>query len=314
MYDLKGRLPITGFIGCIFIILLSAGVTYAEYPPDSLRIRWMEGKKYILHKVEPKETLSSLSRRYDVTVKDIRSANIGIRELKEGQIINIPARSAFSQNENSGKNVVERTPSKVPVYYTVKPGETMYGISRNFNVTVDEIKQMNSMSTHDLSPGQRLIVGYQGSETVVSQTDFNEKDANAFAAGQSSQDVELQYHLPESQAAEMETPLIEYSEVRKSPDGKTLVQVTETGAASWIQDAQFGDNKYYALHRTAPIGTIIKLTNRMNSVSVYVKVVGVLPDTSENENIIIKVSQSVTNRLNALDPVFQAELTYGIYK
>jgi LysM repeat protein len=274
----------------------------------------MEGKKYILHKVEPKETLSALSRRYKVSVRDIRSANIGIRELKEGQIVNIPAKSAFSQESKTPDNVAERTPSRVPVYYTVKAGETMYGISKNFNLTVDEIKKMNSMSTHDLNPGQRLIVGYQQGAEVISRTDFNEKENNLHAANEASPDVELEYQVPQSQAAEMESPVIEFSEVKKGVDGKTLVQVTETGAASWIQDAQFGENKYYALHRTAPIGTIIKLTNRMNSVSVYVKVVGVLPDTSENENIIIKVSQSVTNRLNALDPIFQAELTYGIYK
>jgi LysM repeat protein len=314
MYDLKGTHHIKTIVASIFVLFLFTGEVYAEYPPDSLRIRWMEGKKYILHKVEAQETLSALSRRYDVSVKDIRSANIGIRELKEGQIINIPAKSAFSRETKSVENVAERTPSKVPVYYTVKPGETMYGISRNFNVTVDEIKTMNSMTSHDLNPGQRLIVGYQQSSEVVSRTDFNEKETKVHAAASTTPDVELEYQLPGSQAAEMETPLIEYAEVKKSSDGKTLVQVTETGAASWIQDAQFGENKYYALHRTAPIGTIIKLTNRMNSVSVYVKVVGVLPDTSENQNIIIKVSQSVTNRLNALDPVFQAELTYGIYK
>ena len=71
-------------------------------------------------------------------------------------------------------------------------------------------------------------------------------------------------------------------------------------------------DKYYALHRTAPIGTILKVTNRMNNQFVYVKVVGTLPDTGENENIIIKVSQAVSSKLVALDPLFQVELSYGL--
>ena len=90
------------------------------------------------------------------------------------------------------------------------------------------------------------------------------------------------------------------------------MQVTETGVATWIQEGQVNPDKYYALHRTAPIGTIIKVTNRMNNQFVYVKVVGSLPDTGENENIIIKVSQAVSSKLNALDPLFQVELSYGM--
>ena len=42
---------------CLFAFNSYSG---AATPPDSLRVRWMEGKKYILHKVESQETLSSL--------------------------------------------------------------------------------------------------------------------------------------------------------------------------------------------------------------------------------------------------------------
>ncbi|MBK7970759.1 MAG: hypothetical protein IPK08_18575 [Bacteroidetes bacterium] len=90
------------------------------------------------------------------------------------------------------------------------------------------------------------------------------------------------------------------------------MQVTETGIASWIQDGQVNQDKYYGLHRTAPIGTIMKVTNRMNNQFVYVKIVGVLPDTGDNDNVIIKVSQAVSNKLNALDAHYQVEVSYGL--
>ena len=70
-------------------------------------------------------------------------------------------------------------------------------------------------------------------------------------------------------------------------------------------------NKFYALHRTAPIGTIIKVTNRMNNNSVYVKVIGILPSTGDNENILIKITQAAAQRIGALDQRFQAELSYA---
>ncbi|MBK8875730.1 MAG: hypothetical protein IPN13_18200 [Bacteroidetes bacterium] len=102
------------------------------------------------------------------------------------------------------------------------------------------------------------------------------------------------------------------SPVKKANGGKTLMQVTETGIASWIQDGQVNQDKYYGLHRTAPIGTIMKVTNRMNNQFVYVKIVGVLPDTGDNDNVIIKVSQAVSNKLNALDAHYQvSELRFN---
>jgi hypothetical protein len=38
----------------------------------------------------------------------------------------------------------------------------------------------------------------------------------------------------------------------------------------------------------------------------------VLPDTGENSNVIIKMSQAVSQKLNVLDPLFQVELSYGL--
>ena len=298
----------------VTIVTVNAGNYSSELaPPDSLRVRWMEGKKYILHKVEQKETLEGLSRRYDVTVNDIRSSNIGIRQLKTGQIINIPAKSTFTNSKKSSLKSTPEVRKNIPVYYSVKPGETMYSISKNFNKTIDEIKEYNSLESHDLKNGQRLIVGYKESNEVVANTNFNEPSSNVTAAVAGSAVASKNIEITEPLKADIEEPTKTISEIKSESTGKTLMQITETGTASWIQDSQFGENKFYALHRTAPIGTIIKVTNRMNSVAVYVKVVGVLPDTGDNENIIIKVSQSVTSRLNALDPLFQTELTYGVY-
>ena len=49
--------------------------------------------------------------------------------------------------------------------------------------------------------------------------------------------------------------------------------------ASWIRDGDINQSKFYALHRNAPPGTIIKVTNRMNGDYVFVKVVGTLDPT-----------------------------------
>ncbi len=73
-------------------------------------------------------------------------------------------------------------------------------------------------------------------------------------------------------------------------------------------DAQ--TNKYLALHRTLPIGTQLEVRNLMNNFKVYVKVVGKLPDTGVNENIVVRLSGSAYETLGVVDPRIRVEISY----
>jgi LysM repeat protein len=42
--------------------------------------------------------------------------------------------------------------------YEVQKGDTLYSISKKYNVLVDELKQKNKLFGNDLSIGQKLIV------------------------------------------------------------------------------------------------------------------------------------------------------------
>jgi rare lipoprotein A (peptidoglycan hydrolase) len=99
--------------------------------------------------------------------------------------------------------------------------------------------------------------------------------------------------------------------VMASASGKTKL-VVETGIATWIDNTDINPNRYFALHRTAPIGTIIRVRNKMNSKYVFVKVVGVLPDTGDNANLIIKLSKAGAVKLDVIDARFQAELSFEV--
>ncbi|MGH7256334.1 MAG: LysM peptidoglycan-binding domain-containing protein [Nitrospirales bacterium] len=49
----------------------------------------------------------------------------------------------------------------VPVYHEVKPGETLYRLSRQYGVSVDTIKQWNHLDDDLIEIGQQLIIGYE---------------------------------------------------------------------------------------------------------------------------------------------------------
>lgn len=54
---------------------------------------------------------------------------------------------------------------------------------------------------------------------------------------------------------------------------------------------------FLALHRTAPVGTIMQVRNQMNDLSVFVKVIGKLPDTGANDKVVVKISKKPTTAL-----------------
>lgn len=110
----------------------------------------IDGKRYYVHKVEAGNTLWGLQQMYGVKVDAIMSANPELSDgLKKDQTILVPipgeTTAAIQEVETSA--------------YKVKRGETLYGLSRKFNTTVDELIRLNpELSEAALQKGQSIQV------------------------------------------------------------------------------------------------------------------------------------------------------------
>jgi len=333
----------------IFLILtfLPLSGILADSPADSLRQKKVNGIKVKLYKVQPKDSWSSISRKSKVSVAFLMTVNSGVDNLKPGQIINIPIEEVSQKKETadvpaefhaSPTVVAKESKYKVPVHHTVKKGETLFRISKFYNQPVEQLKSWNHLSKSELKVGQKLVVNYvyqYKKENVTASKNDQPAAIETTDHGRSSKEtipdvaatkVEKDPAVSKSDAIQSEKLLasteknpaainddrLTSTSVAKSNSGRMIRQMNETGVASWIMDGEVNQNKYYALHRYAPVGTIVKVTNRMNGKYVFVKVVGLLPDTGDNENLIIKISQAASNKINVLDSRFQAELSYGV--
>lgn len=58
----------------------------------------------------------------------------------------------------SDKSIVNNSNSNDPSLYEVQKGDTLYSISKKFNILVDDLKRKNNLSDNTLSVGQRLKV------------------------------------------------------------------------------------------------------------------------------------------------------------
>ncbi len=113
---------------------------------DSLRTETINGKVFIIHRVGEKETLYGVSRRYGTPITDILEYNPKAASgLEVGQLLQI-------------LYVPKSRPSATAGVHTVATKETLFSISRMYNVSVDELKLWNNLKDNNLSLGQELIV------------------------------------------------------------------------------------------------------------------------------------------------------------
>ena len=108
------------------------------------------------HIVKGKETLYGIARSYGADINEIKGLNPGMGDsVKEGQAINIPVRY------KPEKSISEKTSATLK--HTVQSGETLYSISRQYNVPADDIKAANPGMQESLKIGQELLIPSKGS-------------------------------------------------------------------------------------------------------------------------------------------------------
>lgn len=107
-------------------------------------------KTYKIHIVEAGNTLYGLHKKYNVTIEEIINANPAVVDgLKIGQKLYIP----FDKEKE--EHIKSKQDTKV---HKVKRKETLYGISRQYECTVEELIQLNPGVEDGLKTGQEILV------------------------------------------------------------------------------------------------------------------------------------------------------------
>jgi LysM repeat protein len=282
------------------LFLLIPSLSFANV--DSVGMETIGGNTYLLHRVEQSEGFYGIARKYKISVSELQTANP--REgnaLKLGEILKVPYHKATpskiitnTAKEEPKKNIPATSQTNNPGTYQAKhthkvgKGETLFSISKKYNVTVPQVKEWNNLTSNNLKLGQELII----------------------------QKTSIQIPLnPGTDERHVITSSVPSSSPSSNMDSYTnSIEKSENGMASWINDKNLNPQKSIALHKTAPIGTIVKVTNKMNNRSIYVKVIGTLPETGDNSNTIIVVSKAAAVMLDVRDPKFQVTLNYSIPK
>jgi LysM repeat protein len=193
---------------CLFLIFISS-ISANAVIVDSVGIKVIDGEKYIIHKLEPKETLYTLGKRYHVSVAEIQEVNPqekdGYKIDQIGRVLLIP----YKEEEfiSSTKTNAQQSKAK---QHEVEAGETIYSISRKYNVSQEDIMKWNDLESNILDIGQKLWVSNPSrfpsdakSEEENIKSNDKDKIIHIVDLGETIYSISKQYDVKQSDIIEL---------------------------------------------------------------------------------------------------------------
>ena len=118
--------------------------------------------------VKSGDSLWSIANKYETTVNTLKSLNnLTSDVLNVGQVLLIPNESSNGSSNNSST-------------YTVKAGDSLWNIANKYGITVDELKNLNGLTSNILNIGQVLKVPSGGNTYTVKSGDSLWSIANRY--------------------------------------------------------------------------------------------------------------------------------------
>ncbi len=261
-----------------FICIVFSSISLFAAAKDSIGVENTDGKQTIVHKVKLKETFYSIGRLYGVNPKDLMSVN-RVRVLQPGSIIRVPTQRPFFSEP------AEDSLPDNELNYKVGAKETLYSIAKRFNTSVQELQKINGLNDTSVSVGKVIKVRANTGPYIDP----------GLSTAQSSADMPA-----------------ETDKVKAKTNRYGLTERSEQGIAVWIEDENLDGSRMLALHRTAPVGTVMKITYPMTGKSTFAKVVGRFTENQTTQDVVLVMSKAVADLLGALDKRFQVNLDYGL--
>lgn len=136
----------------------------------------ISGIAYFIHQVKKGETAYSISKAYGITVEELTRENPpAVYGINEGQTLRIPVKSVTeAKSSESVPSKKEHNGNKF-IYHSLRPGETVYFLSKSYGVSEDEIVQSNpGIDINKLSVGAEIAVPKR--EFMSNQQKFDDQE------------------------------------------------------------------------------------------------------------------------------------------
>ena len=177
----------------LFLVICSNTFALEDYKKTTIN-----NTECYVYEVQPGEGFFSIDKKFGVSRDELVKFNPEIKNgLKKGQTLYIPT------SKNSTNNEIE-TNSK-PISHIVQAGETLYSISKKYDVSINDIKSSNDLYSNSIRVGQVLTIGRNKPE--IQKAIEEKEETSTETISQEENEIEL-----------TEEPVKE-----KAPDNKVVI-------------------------------------------------------------------------------------------
>ena len=272
------------FTGVVSAQSFTGDSLYYLRPLDTMTIYADQASGHLLfdHYVAPGQTLFGISKFYGLSLDEVYHLNPKLRaKYAPGDRVRVPVPRTIIRTDLPTDSLAWF----VPVNYRMGRGETLFGLYKRTLQHADDsrLRTLNpGLDPTRLTANQVLAVGY----------------------------LKLDGISPDSQA-EVEDPY-----VRRNRGLRELWNVrtkgkkmrSKSGKAAWTKKGDPG--KWMALHRTAPINSLIEIDDPRSRKIIYARVVGRIPEQVTDPNVIVVVSPLLVKAFGVRDRHFYVRTRY----
>ena len=306
-------------------------------------------KVKITHKVKSGESLSTIAKKYKVSVAELKSWNsLSSDKLSIGKALKVITKKAVPVKQNGTQTQAEplvadaavkeevkkeeprvtdrkteipnetkevvfistKSPSATTkatgdgISHTVKSGESLFLLAKMYGSSIEELVQWNGLTSNNIKVGQTLQVG-RAATTAASTNPIAATTTTTPTT--TTSEVEVKEVKSEPTVTVPATEPKQESTAPNTSGGFTNTK--ESGLAEVIPGTE-ANKKYLVLHRNAPVGSVIRIKNEENDLTIFARVVGVLPETGDNSKVLIKLSKAAFEQLKGVNTRFPVEILY----
>lgn len=221
----------------------------------------------------------------EINKEEVPAVVASSTKVKQNDSIPIDSKASTASDSPAKEGLSK---SKEWVIHQVKSGESLFSLSKEYGSSVGDLIEWNSLTSNNLKLGQSLKVSRIQASVATSEGKIEPK-------------TEPTVPLEIQEKVEIENPVVNTS--------GGFSNTKENGLAELIPGTE-ANKKYLVLHRTAPVGSVIRVKNEENDRTIFARVVGVLPETGDNSKVLIKLSQAAYQQLKAVNARFPVEILY----
>lgn len=181
----------------LILISIAAAITLLTFSPEMAQSQSSEQKT---HTVEVRETLFSISRKYNITVQNIRDwNNLESDVVPPGTVLFVSEPRVQAPRPTTGTQPVTQPSTQTPqttipvpprttepvihskpeieeknlteIIHVVARGETLFSIARMYRTDLNQLRTWNNLPSDAIQLNQRLIVGYDTTYTSTVMVD-----------------------------------------------------------------------------------------------------------------------------------------------